>query len=210
MANIWRPKDGAYHLTASYGVTARYKEYLENKEFLNTIAIEPSRGTTVGRVLLERKSVHIHDIQADPDYKLSGLVALGVTRTMLGVPMLREGDPIGVLVLVQSAVRPFTDKEIALAATFADQAVIAIENVRLVRRRAESARASFPRRWSSRPRRPRCSRSSAASPGELEPVFPDHAGECDTYLWGQVWRVAPLRKWCLSPGGLGRRAAAAC
>ena len=131
MANIWRPRDGAYRLTASYGVTARYKEYLENKEFLNTIAIEPGRGTTVGRVLLERKTVHIHDIQADPDYKLSGLVALGGYRTMLGVPMLRQGDPIGVLVLVQSAVRPFTDKQIELATTFADQAVIAIENVRL-------------------------------------------------------------------------------
>ena len=131
MANIWRPRDGAYRLTASYGVTARYKETLENKEFLNTIAIEPGRGTTVGRVLLERKTVHIHDIQADPDYKLSGLVALGGYRTMLGVPMLREGNPIGVLVLVQSAVRPFTDKQIELATTFADQAVIAIENVRL-------------------------------------------------------------------------------
>jgi GAF domain-containing protein len=121
MANIWRPRDGAHRLTASYGVTARNKELLENKEFLNTIAIEPGRGTTVGRVLVERKTVHIHDIQADPDYKLSGLVALGGTRTMLGVPMLREGDPIGVLVLVQSAVRPFTDKQIELATTFADQ-----------------------------------------------------------------------------------------
>jgi len=131
MANIWRPKDGAYRLTASYGVTARYKEYLENKEFLNTIAIEPGRGTMVGRVLLERKTIHMHDIQADPDYKLSGLVALGGYRTMLGVPLLRQGDPIGVLVLVQSAVRPFTDKQIELATTFADQAVIAIENVRL-------------------------------------------------------------------------------
>jgi two-component system NtrC family sensor kinase len=85
----------------------------------------------VGRVLLERKTVHMHDIQADSDYKLSGLVVLGGYRTMLGVPMLRQGDPIGVLVLVQSAVRPFTDKQIDLATTFADQAVIAIENVRL-------------------------------------------------------------------------------
>ena len=131
MANIWRPKDGAYRLTASYGVTARYKEYLENKEFLNTIAIEPDRGTAVGRVLLEKRTVHMHDIQADPEYKLSGLVALGGYRTMLGVPMLRQGDPIGVLVLVQSTVRPFTDKQIELATTFADQAVIAVENVRL-------------------------------------------------------------------------------
>ena len=131
MANIWRPKDGAYRLTASYGVTARYKEYLENKEFLNTIAIEPGRDTMVGRVLLEKKTVNMHDIQADPDYKLSGLVALGGYRTMLGVPLLRQGQPIGVLVLVQSTVRPFTDKQIELATTFADQAVIAIENVRL-------------------------------------------------------------------------------
>src|SRR5450759_2466129 len=131
MANIWRPKDSTYRLTASYGVTARYKEYLENKEFLNTIAIEPGRDTMVGRVLLEKKTVHMHDIQADPDYKLSGLIALGGYRTMLGVPLLRQGQPIGVLVLVQSTVRPFTDKQIELATTFADQAVIAIENVRL-------------------------------------------------------------------------------
>ena len=133
MANIWQPRDGSYRHTASYGVTARYKEYLENKEFLNTVVIEPSRGTTVGRVLLERRTVHIHDIQADPDYKLSGLVALGGTRTMLGVPILRQGEPIGVLVLVQSEVRPFTDKQIELATTFADQAAIAIENARLLK-----------------------------------------------------------------------------
>jgi hypothetical protein len=77
MANIWRPKDGAYRLTASYGVTARYKEYLENKEFLTSITIEPGRGTMVGRVLLEKKTVHVSDIQADPDYELSDLVTLG-------------------------------------------------------------------------------------------------------------------------------------
>ena len=163
MANIWRPRDGAYRLTASYGVTARYKESLENKEFLNTIAIEPGRGTTAGRVLLERKSVHIHDIQADPDYKLSGLVALGGTRTMLGIPMLREGDPIGVLVLVQSAVRPFTDKQIELATTFADQAVIAIENTRLL----NELRQSLEQQTATS----EVLQVISSSPGELEPVF---------------------------------------
>jgi two-component system, NtrC family, sensor kinase len=163
MANIWRPRDGAHRLTASYGVTARNKELLENKEFLNTIAIEPGRGTTVGRVLLERKTVHIHDIQADPDYKLSGLVALGGYRTMLGVPMLREGDPIGVLVLVQSAVRPFTDKQIELATTFADQAVIAIENTRLL----SELRESLQRQTATAD----VLKVISSSPGNLEPIF---------------------------------------
>ena len=170
MANIWRPRDGAYRLSASYGVTARYKESLENKEFLNTIAIEPGRGTTVGRVLLERKSVHIHDIQADPDYKLSGLVALGGTRTMLGIPMLREGDPIGVLVLVQSAVRPFTDKQIELATTFADQAVIAIENVRLfeeVQARTRDLSESLEQQTATS----EVLQVISSSAGELKPVF---------------------------------------
>jgi PAS domain S-box-containing protein len=168
MANIWRPKDGAYWLTASYGVTARYKEYLENKEFLNTVAIEPGRGTMVGRVLLEGKTVHMHDIQAD--YTLSGLVALGGYRTMLGVPMLREGDPIGVLVLVQSAVRPFTDKQIELATTFADQAVIAIENVRLfdeVQARTRELSESLEQQTATS----EVLRVISSSPGELEPVF---------------------------------------
>ena len=170
MANIWRPRDGAYRLTASYGVTARYKESLENKEFLNTIAIEPGRGTTVGRVLLERKSVHIHDIQADPDYKLSGLVALGGTRTMLGIPMLREGDPIGVLVLVQSAVRPFTDKQIELATTFADQAVIAIENVRLfdeVQARTRDLTEALEQQTATS----EVLKVISSSPSDLRPVF---------------------------------------
>ena len=137
---------------------------------MNTIAIEPGRGTTVGRVLLERKSVHIHDIQADPDYKLSGLVALGGTRTMLGIPMLREGDPIGVLVLVQSAVRPFTDKQIELATTFADQAVIAIENVRLfdeVQARTRDLTKSLEQQTATS----EVLQVISSSPGALEPVF---------------------------------------
>jgi signal transduction histidine kinase len=81
--------------------------------------------------LLEGKPVHIHDIHSDPEYALTNVVKLGRVHTMLGVPLMREGVPIGVMALIRTEVRPFTDKQIELVTTFADQAVIAIENVRL-------------------------------------------------------------------------------
>jgi signal transduction histidine kinase len=132
IANIWRPQDGAYRMAAAYGVTSRFKEYLENKEYLETVAIEPDRGSIVGRTLLTGKMVHVLDVQADPEYKLKGVIALGSYRTTVGVPLLREGMPIGVLFLARTRVEPFTQLQIELVNTFADQAVIAIENTRLL------------------------------------------------------------------------------
>src|ERR1700722_8045411 len=119
-------------MAASYAVTSRFEEYLENKEYLETIAIGPDHGSIVGRTLLTGKVVHVLDVQADPDYKLSGIIALGSYRTALGVPLLREGVPIGVLFLARTRVEPFTQQQIDLITSFADQAVIAVENTRLL------------------------------------------------------------------------------
>jgi two-component system, NtrC family, sensor kinase len=131
LANIWRPEGTAFRLAASFGIPGKDKEKLENVKYLESIGIEPSRGSMVGRVLLEKRPVQVHDIQADPEYELSGVIRIGNYRTALGVPLLREGVPIGVIFLSRCTVQPFTDKHIELVTTFADQAVIAIENVRL-------------------------------------------------------------------------------
>jgi signal transduction histidine kinase len=100
-------------------------------DYVKSLPVVPERGSVSGRALLEGKVVHIPDVQADPEYTFVEAQGLREFRTVLGVPMLREGIPIGVLSLTRSEVRPFTDKQLELVSTFADQAAIAIENVRL-------------------------------------------------------------------------------
>ena len=124
-ATITRQKDGVFFRAEFYGFSLEFMEYVKN------FPVEPGPGTVTGRALLERRVIHIPDVQADLEYTWAEAQKLGDFRTILGVPMLREGIPIGVLALTRSEVRPFTEKQIELVSTFADQAAIAIENVRL-------------------------------------------------------------------------------
>jgi GAF domain-containing protein/CheY-like chemotaxis protein len=118
--------DGEFsRLVASHNTTPEFRAFVDSHP------IPPGRGTLVGRVVLERSAIHIPDAVADPEYEWRESQTLGRFRTMLGIPMLRQGVPIGVIALWRGMVQPFSPKEIELVTTFADQAVIAIENTRL-------------------------------------------------------------------------------
>jgi len=124
-ATITRQKDGVLFFAEAYGYSSEFIEYVK------AMPVERGRGTATGRALLEGRVIHIADVLADPEYTWAEAQKLGGYRTILGVPMLREGIPVGVLTLTRSEVRPFTGKQIELVSTFADQAALAIENVRL-------------------------------------------------------------------------------
>jgi two-component system, NtrC family, sensor kinase len=171
IVNIWRPSGSGYRLAAVHqAITSKSK----HKEYLGDLTIEPSRGSCVGRALHEARIVHIHDIQEDPEYALE-IAKLEGYRTMLGVPLLRERTPIGVIALIRSTCRPFTDKQIELATTFADQAVIAIENVRLfdeVQARTRELSESLEQQTATS----EVLRVISSSPTDIQPVL-DAVGE---------------------------------
>jgi len=122
---ITREKDGQLYRVASLGYSREFRDHVRDLP----VALE--RGSATGRVLLEGRVIHIPDAQADPEYTFVEATRSGDVRTVLAVPMLREAKPIGVLALTRTEVRPFTDRQIELVSAYADQAVIAIENVRL-------------------------------------------------------------------------------
>jgi signal transduction histidine kinase/putative methionine-R-sulfoxide reductase with GAF domain len=124
-SNILRPDGDVFKVAANFGQSPSHERAMRQ------LSIRPGRDTCTGRVLLERKTVHIQDCEADPEYRVPDVLKVAGNRAMLGVPLLRQEIPIGVLILTRSTARPFTAKQIELATTFADQAVIAIENVRL-------------------------------------------------------------------------------
>jgi GAF domain-containing protein/DNA-binding response OmpR family regulator len=132
-----REGDG-FRWAASYGHSR--VEHIRIRDYFKTQHVKPGRGSLIGRTALEGKPTHILDVFADPDYTWTEAQKLGQYRTTFGVPLLREGMTIGVMALTRSQVRPFTDKQIDLATTFADQAGIAIENARLLTELRESLR----------------------------------------------------------------------
>ncbi|RXH40390.1 GAF domain-containing protein [Bradyrhizobium zhanjiangense] len=125
MAFIMRREGDEYHAGAAVGFSAEYIE------FLRAHPITPGRNTVTGRAVFERRPVQVLDVAADPEYGLRESTTMAGQRTALGVPLMRENEPIGAIVIARKRVQPFTEKQIELVATFADQAVIAIENVRL-------------------------------------------------------------------------------
>jgi signal transduction histidine kinase len=125
MASINRQEGESYRQVASYGYSREFNEFMARHP------IPASGGSIAGRTAAEGKAVQVLDVLADAEYQFKEGAKVGGTRTMLGVPLVREGKPVGVIVLSRTSVRAFTDKQIELVSTFADQAVIAIENVRL-------------------------------------------------------------------------------
>jgi GAF domain-containing protein len=148
-----------------YRYVSLYASYAidEYSAMLRQRAFAPGRDTTIGRVALEGELVHIADIAADPEYALPESSTIGKIRTNLGVPLLRDGTLLGMLTVYRQEVRPFSDKQIALLQTFADQAVIAVENTRLFTEQQEALEEQTATA--------EVLQVINSSPGDLAPVF---------------------------------------
>ena len=164
MAFILRRDGDVYRAGAAVGFATDYIEFLKKNP------IRPDRGTVTGRTVLEGRAVQILDVATDPEYTMTESVTLAGQHTALGVPLLRENEPTGVIVLARQRVEPFTQKQIDLVTTFADQAVIAIENVRLfdeLRQRTDDLGESLQQQTATS----EVLQIISSSPSDLAPVF---------------------------------------
>ena len=171
-AMLFRLRGGAYHVACSNNAAEEYVKFFSERP------ISLNRGSLVGRTALARRSVHIKDCQTDPDYTLHEAARLGRHRTMLGVPLMSDGTAIGVIGLLRTSVDPFTNRQIELVTTFANEAVIAIENTRLL----NELRQSLEQQTATS----QVLQVISSSPGDLEHVFCNDVRERYSHLRGQI------------------------
>jgi GAF domain-containing protein len=184
--------EDVYRIRAHYGLAREAVQYAQLQP------LRPGRNSVTGRVALEGKAFQVSDVLADPEYHATDYQRVFGYRTVLGVPLLRDGTTIGVFAFQREEVSPFTDKQIELATTFADQAVIAIENTRLFeaeQQRTRELRESLEQQTATSD----VLKIISSSPGDLEPVFTtmleNAARICEAkfgnvYLWdGDAFRL---------------------
>ena len=162
-ALIFRSDDQAMRVVAAYNISPELRAFHEQ----NPIA--PGRGSCVGRVALDRRTVHIHDVRSDPEYSWGGK-QIDPYRTLIAVPMLRAGELLGAINVVRYEVLPFTDSQIALLETFADQAAIAIENARLLTE-LQTKNANLTEALEQQTATSEILRVISQSPTDVQPVF---------------------------------------
>ena len=162
-AFIFRFDGELLRMAAAFNAPPEFQEWVAQNP------IRPGRHSGSARAALERRTIHIHDVRADPEYSY-GAKNVETIRTILGVPILKGDELLGVIMIYRLEVNPFTDKQIALVETFADQAAIAIENARLfeaLQQRTNDLTESLQQQTATAD----VLRVISASPGNLEPVF---------------------------------------